>query len=74
MQSELALRLTSFVGLFAMIGVAWLLSEARRKVDWRLVVWGIILQFVLPSLSCARFGKPFSQRQCDVRCPYGRHE
>ena len=40
-------RLTSFVGIFAMIGIAWLFSERRRDVDWRPVGWGIALQLVL---------------------------
>ncbi|KPK16271.1 MAG: hypothetical protein AMJ62_06065 [Myxococcales bacterium SG8_38] len=37
-------RLISLVGLLAMVGVAWLLSEHRRHVPWRLVGWGIGLQ------------------------------
>jgi CNT family concentrative nucleoside transporter len=38
-------QLTSFVGLFVMVGLAWLMSEARRNVPWRVVVWGMVLQF-----------------------------
>lgn len=41
------LRLMSFVGLAVMLGLAWLLSENRWKVDWRLVLWGVGLQFGL---------------------------
>lgn len=42
-----ALRAMSFVGLFGFVGIAWLLSESRRKVDWRLVAWGMGLQLAL---------------------------
>jgi CNT family concentrative nucleoside transporter len=36
-----------FVGIFA---VAWLLSEDRRAVPWRIVIAGVLLQFVLAAL------------------------
>lgn len=37
-------RLRSFMGLFAMIGVAWLFSTERTKVRWRIVLFGVSLQ------------------------------
>ncbi len=37
-------RLVSFFGIFALLFVAWLLSNNRRKVNWRLVAVGIGLQ------------------------------
>lgn len=37
-------RLISFVGLFAMVGIAWLLSRHRDRVPWRVIAWGIGLQ------------------------------
>ena len=40
------LRFMSFVGLLAMIVLAWALSENRRRVDWRLVAWGVGLQLI----------------------------
>ena len=40
-------RLISLVGLFAMVGCAWLMSSHRSRVSWRVVVGGMILQFVL---------------------------
>jgi len=43
-------RLTSFFGLFAMVGIAWLLSSHRRKIHWRIVLGGIGLQFVFALL------------------------
>lgn len=41
------LRWVSLAGLACMIGLAWTVSEHRRKVDWRLVLWGVILQFAV---------------------------
>ena len=38
------LNLISAAGLFVMIGLAWLMSSYRDRVDWRLVVWGVLLQ------------------------------
>jgi len=40
-------RVVSFVGLFALVGIAWLLSENRGKVNWRPVIWGAGLQLAL---------------------------
>jgi concentrative nucleoside transporter, CNT family len=40
-------RLLSLVGLFVMIGLAWLLSEQRRQIVWRPVLWGVGLQLAL---------------------------
>ncbi|MCA9259856.1 MAG: hypothetical protein KDA61_11680 [Planctomycetales bacterium] len=38
-------RAISFCGLFAMIGLAWLMSSSRRKFPWRVVLGGLGLQF-----------------------------
>ena len=40
-------RLISFAGLFVMIGIAWLLSARRRRIDWRIIVTGLALQLAL---------------------------
>lgn len=40
-------RLVSFVGLFAMIALAWLISEKRQRVSMRVVVGGLLLQFAI---------------------------
>ena len=40
------LRLISALGLVAMLGFAWLLSNNRRLFPWRSVIWGMVLQFV----------------------------
>lgn len=37
-------RLVSLAGLFAMVGIAWLLSKHRDRVPWRVVGWGVGLQ------------------------------
>ena len=39
-------RLMGVVGMASMIGIAWLLSSARRRVSWRLVGIGVVLQMV----------------------------
>jgi len=36
----------SLVGLFALVGIAVLLSENRRRIDWRPVAWGVGLQLL----------------------------
>ncbi|MEM7138252.1 MAG: nucleoside transporter C-terminal domain-containing protein [Myxococcota bacterium] len=38
-------RWVSAIGVFAMVGVAWLLSVDRRRVPWRVIAWGLMLQF-----------------------------
>jgi CNT family concentrative nucleoside transporter len=40
-------RLVSFAGYFAMIGLAWLLSERKRLFPARVVIIGTLLQFAL---------------------------
>ncbi len=37
-------RLVSLVGLCAMVGIAWLLSNRRTRMPWRVVAWGVGLQ------------------------------
>lgn len=50
MSDDLWLRGISFLGLFFMVGLAWVLSEARWRVSWRLVGVGMGLQFVFALL------------------------
>lgn len=38
-------RYISAFGLFVMIGLAWLMSAHRRRVNWHLVAMGLLLQF-----------------------------
>lgn len=37
-------RSVSFTGIFVMIGLAWLMSEKRKDIKWRPVIWGVGLQ------------------------------
>ncbi|MCY7275266.1 MAG: nucleoside:proton symporter [Phormidesmis sp. CAN_BIN44] len=41
------LNLLSFVGIFALCGIAWLGSENRSIIPWKVIIWGIGLQLVL---------------------------
>jgi concentrative nucleoside transporter, CNT family len=43
----MSLRFLSGAGLLVFVGLAWLISENRRKVDWRLVGWGVALQLLI---------------------------
>jgi CNT family concentrative nucleoside transporter len=43
-------RLTSFAGLFVMIGLAWLLSANRRRINWPSVAIALALQVGLALL------------------------
>jgi len=46
LNTPLSERLRSLVGLFALTLIAWLLSMDRKRVPWRVVIWGISLQLV----------------------------
>lgn len=43
-------RLVSLFGLAVMIFLAWLLSADRRKMNFRLILSGVALQFALAVL------------------------
>ena len=47
MGNDFGLRCLSAAGLFAMFFIAWLLSENKRRVPWRILAWGMVLQFSL---------------------------
>lgn len=40
-------RYVSILGLVVMVGIAWLISNNRKAINWRLVASGIILQVVI---------------------------
>ena len=44
-------RYVSAFGLFVMIGLAWLMSSQRWRVNWRLVAMGLLLQFAFAWLT-----------------------
>ena len=37
-------NLVSFIGIFVLMGIAWVFSTNRRLVNWRVVLWGTSLQ------------------------------
>ena len=43
-------RVISFFGLFVMIGLAWLMSSHKTRFPWRVVIGGVILQFVFAAV------------------------
>lgn len=44
------LNLVSVVGLFVMLLLAWLMSSHKSRVNWRLVVLGVLLQVALAAV------------------------
>jgi CNT family concentrative nucleoside transporter len=51
-------RVISFIGLFVMIGLAWLMSSNKRKFPWRVVIGGLILQFIFAGIMFASRDAP----------------
>jgi CNT family concentrative nucleoside transporter len=39
-------NLVSFAGIFILMAFAWLLSADRSVVNWRVVIWGFVLQMI----------------------------
>jgi CNT family concentrative nucleoside transporter len=39
--------LRALIGIAAFLGIAWLISDSRKSVNWRLIVGGLVLQSVL---------------------------
>ena len=39
-------NLISLAGIFVLMFLAWLISKNRRKVNWRLIFWGVVFQLV----------------------------
>lgn len=39
-------KLNSLLGLLVLIAIAWGFSTHKRKFPWRVVIWGVILQFL----------------------------
>ena len=44
----------ALIGIFVLLGLAWLLSENRQSPPWRLLGVGVALQFLLAVLFVAR--------------------
>ncbi len=45
-ETSLLDRGTSIFGIACMVGIAWVLSVDRKRIDWRPVLWGIGLQLL----------------------------
>jgi CNT family concentrative nucleoside transporter len=43
-------NLISFSGIFVLVFVAWLFSPAKKAMNWRVVVWGILIQLAVAAL------------------------
>ncbi len=39
-------NLVSFAGIFILMACAWALSSNRRIINWRVIVWGVVLQML----------------------------
>lgn len=39
-------NLVSFSGIFILMGCAWLFSANRRVINWRVILWGCVLQLL----------------------------
>lgn len=48
--SELGARLTSALGVLAIVAIAWAVSSDRRRMPWRTVAFGLALQLALALL------------------------
>ncbi|HEB75669.1 MAG TPA: nucleoside:proton symporter [Nitrospirae bacterium] len=44
------MKIQSFIGLFVLALIAWVLSENRRAVSWRAALYGILVQLVLAAV------------------------
>jgi len=43
-------KVTAFFGIFVLLGVAWLLSNNKKRIDFRVVIWGLLLQLIFAVL------------------------
>lgn len=43
-------KFAALMGLIAFISLAYLLSENRKKINWRIVFWGLVLQIIFAVL------------------------
>ena len=39
-------KITAFFGIFVLLGIAWLFSNNKKKINFRIVIWGILLQLI----------------------------
>ncbi|MBI5213633.1 MAG: nucleoside transporter [Nitrospirae bacterium] len=39
-------NIISFIGIFVLMAIAWMLSANRRVINWRVIIWGTTLQLI----------------------------
>ena len=42
----MAYNLVSFTGIFILMAFAWLLSNNRKVINWRVIIWGVVIQLI----------------------------
>ena len=43
-------KITAFFGIFVLLGLAWLLSNNKKKINFRIIIWGLLLQLIFAIL------------------------
>ena len=43
-------RIIGFFGIFVLLGIAWLLSNNKKKINFRIIFWGLLLQLIFAIL------------------------
>ena len=43
-------NLVSFIGIFVLLGFAWIFSADRRTLNWRVMVWGLVIIFAFAAV------------------------
>ena len=43
-------KIIGFFGIFVLLGIAWLFSNNKKKVNFRIIIWGILLQIIFAFL------------------------
>ena len=69
----------SAIGLLVMLGLAWLMSSHKTRVNWRLVITGVSLQLVLAAIFFNsqnwRFDRQFTDfNSLQVACDKGGYD
>ena len=49
-----------FLGLIMLVGIAYLFSKHKKNINWKLVITGILIQFVLALLVFKQIQIPFT--------------
>ena len=60
------MRAVSFLGLFVLVFLAWLMSEDRRRVPWRVIAWGLVLQLAFGLVVLSPDAQQFFFRYVDA--------